>query len=79
MFLFILIFLLQGDPIIEVFYEKHLNQLIDVITSSISLNGASNVSSSQCMRNESRVKPEILLIVCDLLCFCVSHHPFRIK
>lgn len=69
----------QRDTVIEVFYEKHLNQLIDVITSSIPLNGASKVASSQCMPNESRVKPEILLNICDLLCFCVSHHPYRIK
>ncbi|XP_017229376.1 uncharacterized protein LOC108204449 isoform X2 [Daucus carota subsp. sativus] len=69
----------QRDTIIDIFYEKHLNQLIDVITSSIPSNGARKVASSQCMPRESRVKPEILLIICDLLCFCVSHHFNRIK
>lgn len=69
----------QRDTIIEVFYEKHLNQLIDVITSSIPSNGASKVASSHCLLNGSRVKPEILLIICDLLCSCVSRHPHKIK
>lgn len=69
----------QRDTIIEIFYEKHLNQLIDVITSSIPSNGASKVASSECLPNGSRVKPEILLTICDLLCFCVSHHPHKIK
>ncbi|KAL4560273.1 hypothetical protein LXL04_032423 [Taraxacum kok-saghyz] len=52
----------QRDAIVEIFYEKHLDEVINVITSS---NGSE--------------KPEILLNICDLLCFCVLHHPYRIK
>ncbi|XP_047311213.1 serine/threonine-protein phosphatase 4 regulatory subunit 3B-like [Impatiens glandulifera] len=74
----------QRDTIIEIFYEKHLGQLIDVIR----LSCAPSITSQSPDRCESpergklcqiRTKPEILLNICDLLCFCVLHHPYRIK
>ncbi|CAH1442232.1 unnamed protein product [Lactuca virosa] len=58
----------QRDAIVEIFYEKHLDQVINVITSSCPPNGSKNSA-----------KPEILMNICDLLCFCVLHHPYRIK
>ncbi|KAK1277885.1 hypothetical protein QJS04_geneDACA007102 [Acorus gramineus] len=71
---------LQRDTIIDVFFEKHLDQLIDVITSSCpskvaGKSGDSGGNIGTC----AFVKPEILLNICDLLCFCVLHHPYRIK
>ncbi|XP_027082422.1 uncharacterized protein [Coffea arabica] len=72
------------ESIIDIFYEKHLGHLIDVITSScppdsiaqaVSKSGRSDEESG----NQISVKPEILLNICDLLCFCVLHHPYRIK
>lgn len=57
----------RGDAIVEIFYERHLDQLINVITSSCPPNDAKSA------------KPEILMNICDLLCFCVLHHPYRIK
>ncbi|XAR57016.1 hypothetical protein NMG60_11025014 [Bertholletia excelsa] len=75
---------LQRDPIIEVFYEQHLGQLIDVITSSCPPNSSGQSISEPAGSNvtaESQIiaKPEILLNICELLCFCVLHHPYRIK
>ncbi|KAL8161976.1 hypothetical protein V2J09_013465 [Rumex salicifolius] len=68
------------DTIVEIFYEKHLGQLIDVITSSCPEGGyvhgkcaGLNTVKQPC------IKPEILLNICELLCFCVLHHPYRIK
>ncbi|KAI3826043.1 hypothetical protein L1987_00085 [Smallanthus sonchifolius] len=62
----------QRDAIVEIFYERHLDQLISVITSSCKdINGNHGLQAS--------AKPEILLNICDLLCFCVLHHPYRIK
>ncbi|CAH1442231.1 unnamed protein product [Lactuca virosa] len=58
----------RRDAIVEIFYEKHLDQVINVITSSCPPNGSKNSA-----------KPEILMNICDLLCFCVLHHPYRIK
>ncbi|KAL6990056.1 hypothetical protein U1Q18_015805 [Sarracenia purpurea var. burkii] len=74
----------QKDTIIEIFYEKHLDQLIDVITSSCppSTGGQSvskSVGSTGSTDSQIHAKPEILLNICELLCFCVLHHPYRIK
>lgn len=71
--------LLQRDTIIEIFYEKHLGQLIDVITSSCPPSSSGQTISRSAGVQLNSAKPEILLNICDLLCFCVSHHPFRIK
>ncbi|KAL8263404.1 hypothetical protein R6Q59_024753 [Mikania micrantha] len=62
----------QRDAIVEIFYERHLDQLISVITSS-----CKNSSGNDGF--QASAKPEILLNICDLLCFCVLHHPYRIK
>nr|DAD38239.1 TPA_asm: hypothetical protein HUJ06_008880 [Nelumbo nucifera] len=73
----------QRDTIIEIFYEKHLDHLIDLITLSCPLKGAAKCSKSSGSggrtENQAATKPEILLNICELLCFCVLHHPYRIK
>ncbi|XP_022868726.1 serine/threonine-protein phosphatase 4 regulatory subunit 3-like [Olea europaea var. sylvestris] len=74
----------ERDTIVEIFYEKHFGQLIDAITSSCASNdsaqtGSKFVSSDGGTGDQSGVKPEILLNICDLLCFCVLQHPYRIK
>lgn len=56
----------RGDAIVEIFYERHLEEIMNVVTSS-------------CDDKCESAKPEILLNICDLLCFCVLHHPYRIK
>ncbi|XP_038723073.1 serine/threonine-protein phosphatase 4 regulatory subunit 3-like isoform X2 [Tripterygium wilfordii] len=74
----------QRDTIIEIFYEKHLDLLIDVIVASCPSNGIGpsvgrSGSSGEDIENQNCAKPEILSNICELLCFCVLHHPFRIK
>ncbi|XP_022741729.1 serine/threonine-protein phosphatase 4 regulatory subunit 3B-like isoform X3 [Durio zibethinus] len=73
----------QRDTIIDIFYEKHLGQLIDVIISSCSDEAGQSTSklASNVRRVESQnsTKPETLSNICELLCFCVVHHPYRIK
>ncbi|KAK4425939.1 Serine/threonine-protein phosphatase 4 regulatory subunit [Sesamum alatum] len=73
----------QRENIVEIFYDKHLDQLIDVITSCAPNNGSqmdsNSVSSDRGSWSQNNVKPEILLNVCDLLSFCVLQHPYRIK
>jgi hypothetical protein len=61
-----------------------LGQLIKVITASCSPENVANASNKfigpdQGEQNHSATKPEILLNICELLCFCVLHHPYRIK
>ncbi|KAJ8528766.1 hypothetical protein K7X08_030410 [Anisodus acutangulus] len=75
---------LQRDTIVEIFYEKHLTGLVQAITLSCPPNGDSlsvseYASSDGGTWKQSCVKPEILLNICDLLCFCAVHHPYRIK
>ncbi|CAO2173775.1 unnamed protein product [Urochloa humidicola] len=71
------------DAIIEIFYERHLDYLVDVIASSCPPRSISRSTSNfvGAGRNAEghRIKPEILLNVCELLCFCVVHHPYKIK
>jgi protein phosphatase-4 regulatory subunit 3 len=71
------------DVIIEIFYERHLDYLVDVIASSCPLRSITlrSTNSAASGRNIEvlRIKPEILLNICELLCFCVVHHPYRIK
>ncbi|KAI4344802.1 hypothetical protein L6164_011991 [Bauhinia variegata] len=74
----------QRDTIIDIFYEKHLGQLIKVITESCpsqDVNQASSesVDTGKRVDYQSGTKPEILSNICELLCFCVLHHPYRIK
>lgn len=70
---------LQRDAIIEIFYERHFGQLIDVITSSCSGMGKCIATTPMENFEPSYTKPEVLLSICELLCFCVVHHPHRIK
>jgi protein phosphatase-4 regulatory subunit 3 len=76
--------LLQRDNIIEIFYEKHLGQLIDVITAScpnevVPPSSGKSSGFGERVDNRNGTKPEILSNICELLCFCVLHHPYRIK
>ncbi|CAL5393420.1 unnamed protein product [Camellia sinensis] len=68
----------QRDTIIEIFYEKHLGQLIDVITSSCPPNSIDQSVSKSVgfgsAENEIRAKPEILLNICELLCNFLLHN-----
>ncbi|KAI0504247.1 hypothetical protein KFK09_015197 [Dendrobium nobile] len=74
----------QKDTVIEIFFEKHLDQLIDVIASSCpsrnSSHGAqkSTVSDGRGEYN-SASKAEILSNICELLCFCVHNHTYKIR
>ncbi|KAL4579271.1 hypothetical protein LXL04_015409 [Taraxacum kok-saghyz] len=72
----------QRDAIVDVFYERHLDQLLDVISSSISCPPHAvhkSTDSNGSFRNQASIKPEILLNIYDLLCFCVLQHPYKIK
>ncbi|XP_038907193.1 serine/threonine-protein phosphatase 4 regulatory subunit 3 isoform X2 [Benincasa hispida] len=73
----------QRETVVEIFYEHHLGQLIDVIAVSCPpehLYPLSNKTGhSGLLKNRSIVKPETLSNICELLCFCVLHHPYKIK
>ncbi|KAK7264697.1 hypothetical protein RJT34_32307 [Clitoria ternatea] len=74
----------QRDTIIDIFFEKHLYQLIEVIkascpSESIADASGKSIGSGRRVQCQNGAKPEILSNICELLCFCVLHHPYRIK
>ncbi|XP_068662034.1 uncharacterized protein [Aristolochia californica] len=74
----------QRDTIVEIFYDKYLDQLIEVIVASCPPKGAVRskvkaAGSDESVDKHTTTKPEILSNICELLCFCVLHHPYRIK
>ncbi|KAG9457907.1 hypothetical protein H6P81_002415 [Aristolochia fimbriata] len=73
----------QRDTIVEIFYDKYLDQLIEVIVASCPPKGATQkvkgAGSFGNVEKHTTTKPEILSNICELLCFCVLHHPYRIK
>ncbi|KAJ4898407.1 serine/threonine-protein phosphatase 4 regulatory subunit 3-like protein [Raphanus sativus] len=66
----------QRSSILDIFYEKHLPEIVDVITSSCS-EKSGNTSEDQARR--IRTKPEVLLNICELLCFCIMQDSSRTK
>ncbi|PNT71753.1 hypothetical protein BRADI_2g34980v3 [Brachypodium distachyon] len=68
--------------VIEFFYENHFDILVDVIESSClpkSIAGSTFGSDGAGRRfDEYSAKPEILSNICEFLCFCVVHHPYKI-
>jgi protein phosphatase-4 regulatory subunit 3 len=60
----------------DIFYEKHLPELVDVITASCP-EKSSNASEGAARRIFT--KPEVLLNICELLCFCIMQDASRTK
>ncbi|KAG5399103.1 hypothetical protein IGI04_020917 [Brassica rapa subsp. trilocularis] len=58
----------QRANIMDIFYEKHLPELVDVITSSCPDKSA---NTSEGAAGRIITKPEVLLNICELLCFCI--------
>ncbi|KAF8093265.1 hypothetical protein N665_0385s0014 [Sinapis alba] len=66
----------QRSTILDIFYEKHLPEIVDVITASCP-ETSGNTSEGQAGR--IRTKPEVLLNICELLCFCIMQDSSRTK
>ncbi|KAM0823544.1 hypothetical protein ACQ4PT_070804 [Festuca glaucescens] len=73
----------QCRAIMELIDKKYFDKLIDIIESSClpksidrSTFGSVGVGTRV---EEYSAKPEILLHICEFLCFCVLHHPYKMK
>ncbi|XP_013585690.1 PREDICTED: serine/threonine-protein phosphatase 4 regulatory subunit 3-like isoform X1 [Brassica oleracea var. oleracea] len=66
----------QRANIMDIFYEKHLPELVDVITSSCPDKSA---NTSEGAAGRIITKPEVLLNICELLCFCVMQDLSRTR
>ncbi|KAF3511091.1 hypothetical protein F2Q69_00003065 [Brassica cretica] len=67
---------LTGSTILDIFYEKHLPEIVDIITASCP-ETSGNTSEGPARR--IRTKPEVLLNICELLCFCIMQDSSRTK
>ncbi|CAN7107667.1 unnamed protein product [Brassica rapa subsp. narinosa] len=66
----------QRANIMDIFYEKHLPELVDVITSSCPDKSA---NTSEGAAGRIITKPEVLLNICELLCFCIMQDLSRTR
>ncbi|CAN6818331.1 unnamed protein product [Brassica oleracea] len=66
----------QRSTILDIFYEKHLPEIVDIITASCP-ETSGNTSEGPARR--IRTKPEVLLNICELLCFCIMQDSSRTK
>ncbi|XP_024373629.1 uncharacterized protein [Physcomitrium patens] len=76
--------LVDKSLFLEIFYERYMDQMVQIITDSCppeSCRTQSTYGSSTDFGKQTRraVAPEILGNICELMCFCVQHHRFRIK
>lgn len=73
----------EKSPFLEVFYGKYMDQILKVLTSAISPKKANDSSrknsEATVLDRPGLVTAEILGNICELLCFCVQHHAYRIK
>ncbi|CAD6334561.1 unnamed protein product [Miscanthus lutarioriparius] len=71
------------DVVLQVFFDKHIQKLIDVIASSYAPKGIARSTSGSAgvrtMVEQHSAKPETLLKICELLSFCALHHTNRMK
>lgn len=56
-----------------------MGQLIEVIAASCPSENIADGRTGRRVKCQNGTKPEILSNICELLCFCVLHHPYRIK
>jgi len=79
----LLFLLLQQDVVLQVFFDKHIQKLIDVIASSCAPKGIARSTSGSAgvctMVEQHSAMPETLLKICELLSFCALHLTNRMK
>uniref|UniRef100_A0A1J3GYB5 Serine/threonine-protein phosphatase 4 regulatory subunit 3 n=1 Tax=Noccaea caerulescens TaxID=107243 RepID=A0A1J3GYB5_NOCCA len=66
----------QRANIMDIFYEKHLPELVDVITASCPDKSG---NTSEVPARRIGTKPEVLLNICELFCFCIMQDSSRTK
>ncbi|XP_033146578.1 serine/threonine-protein phosphatase 4 regulatory subunit 3 isoform X2 [Brassica rapa] len=66
----------QRANIMDIFLEKHIPELVDVITASC-LEKSGSIFEGGARRVST--KPEVLLSICELLCFCIMQDSSRTK
>ncbi|KAH7434115.1 hypothetical protein KP509_06G000800 [Ceratopteris richardii] len=70
----------EKSPFLEVFYTRYMDQIIEVLTGpSTKKRSDQDRKMDAFLDKRGLVSAEILGNICELLCFCVQHHSYRIK
>nr|XP_024382924.1 serine/threonine-protein phosphatase 4 regulatory subunit 3-like isoform X3 [Physcomitrium patens] len=74
----------EKSTFLETFYEIYMDQMVQLLTDGCppelgSVEPANDPSVDAGKGMKRTVAPEILGNICELMCFCVQHHRFRIK
>eukprot|EP00897_Mesotaenium_endlicherianum_P000812 jgi/Mesen1/10731/ME000090S10192 len=75
----------EKSKFLDVFYEKYIDQLVGALAVGCSTKGAEQATGGKVLMGlvgplkASSITAETLGNICELLCFCVQHHSFRIK
>eukprot|EP00249_Psilotum_nudum_P024111 c29096_g3_i1 orf=446-3331(+) len=76
----------QGEKssFLDIFYQKYMDQMTEMLCSACPAVGSPEQSrksdaSLEHMQKTGIIAPEILGNICEILCFCVQHHSYRIK
>ncbi|XP_024536999.1 serine/threonine-protein phosphatase 4 regulatory subunit 3A isoform X2 [Selaginella moellendorffii] len=64
---------------LEMFYEKYIDQLVEVLTSSCPTKVVTEHSKRVPTVEKTQASGEVLGNICELMCFCVLHHGYRMK
>ncbi|EFJ11724.1 hypothetical protein SELMODRAFT_125510, partial [Selaginella moellendorffii] len=64
---------------LEMFYEKYIDQLVEVLTSSCPTKVVTEHSKRVPTVEKTPASGEVLGNICELMCFCVLHHGYRMK
>ncbi|CAH2044630.1 unnamed protein product [Thlaspi arvense] len=67
-----------GANVMDIFFEKHLPELVDFITASCPERpGDTSETASRRVGSHCGTKPKVLLDICELLCICVQQDSSR--
>ncbi|CAK9276520.1 unnamed protein product [Sphagnum jensenii] len=78
----------EKSQFLEVFYDKYMDQMVEVLKAGCPPEPGSRedlkdltkpVGKQFVLPSDRNTPPEILGNICELMCFCVQHHRFRIK
>lgn len=62
----------EKDGLLDIFYDGHISSLLDIIVASAPLTKKGH-------RSQGKHSATTLVLILELLCFCVAHHKYRIK
>eukprot|EP00249_Psilotum_nudum_P024110 c29096_g2_i3 orf=615-3137(+) len=74
----------EKSPFLDMFYQKYMDEITEILSNVCPGKGNSDQSreiglNHEQLQRESYITPEVLGNICELLCFCMQNHSYRIK